>query len=309
MSDSPEQSNESSEVPSQEGNATPAEDSLQGQLTESTDKIEQALSPKDDKSAKPADKKKWVLKVDGEEEIIEDEEELVNRAQLSSAARKRMQEASQIKKDAIEFIKQLKENPAAVLRHKAIDIDVVKLAQEILSNQLKEEAKSPEEKAREDKDRELEELRKKYKDEIESRKAAELSRYKEQVERDLDEKMTEAMDTEKLPKKPLFLKRMADVMLSFYNKNEQITPKQAARLVKKELYKEYKEFIDSSEDSIFDDVMSDTARERFRKKNLQRIKQAQEVKKVELTKSADVGKTEQVAESKKINMKDWLRNK
>jgi hypothetical protein len=297
MSDAPE-----SGTPEVDGNAEPAEDSLQGQLAETTDKVEQTLSPKETK----AEKKKWTLKVDGKDEEVE-EEELVQRAQLESGARKRMQEAAQLKKDAIEFIRELKENPGKVLSHKSIGVDVVKFAQEILSRQLQDEARSPEEKAREEKDQELEDLRKKYKEEIDARKNAELSRYKEAVERDLDEKMTEAMDAEKLPKKPLFLKRMADVMLSFYDKNEQITAKQAARVVKKELYKEYKEFIDSSEDSIFDDVMSDTARDRFRKRNLAKLKQAQEVKKVELKQSTDMTKSEPNADRPKTSIKDWLK--
>src|SRR6185295_10027211 len=74
---------------------------------------------KSKKEASKSNKKKYKIKVDKSEEELEldldNEEEVKKHLQMSRAAQKRMHEAAEVRKAAIDFIDELKKNPRKVL--------------------------------------------------------------------------------------------------------------------------------------------------------------------------------------------------
>jgi hypothetical protein len=110
---------------------------------------------------KVAGSKMYKIIVDGQEEEVS-EAELVKMAQMGKSGQKRMQEAAQIRKEAAQLVKMLRDDPESVLADPAIlgsNEKVLELAQKILARKIEDEQKSPEVLRAEKAERERDEAR------------------------------------------------------------------------------------------------------------------------------------------------------
>jgi hypothetical protein len=256
-------------------------------------------------------KRKFMLKVDGQETAWEGTDDDIKRElQLSSKARKEIQESAELKKEVMSLLAALKKDPAKVLADPAIGIDVKEFAKKILSKQLEDEMKSPQELEKEKLQSELEELRAKVKDDEDSRKQADYDRYVASIESDIEEKTQEALESSGLPKSPYILKRMTDVMISAINAGKDVTPKQALNIVKKEMHKDMKDMFSTSAEDLLEELIGSDNIKRINKNSLSKMRKATS------SRVSDTGHVAPKADAKpkddgtkKIKINDWLRGK
>lgn len=262
-----------------------------------------------DSGAKKVDNDTYRIKVDGEEvELTRDE--MIRYAQLGKAGQKRMAEAAQIKKEAMELVMLLKQDPEAVLSDPAIlgsREEVVKFAQKILAKQLEEESKSPEVREKERLERELEELRRQMREQEEQRQREEYERLVAQEEARLDKEVTEAIESSGLPKSPFVLKRMVDVLITAAENGKDISPKQAINIVRKEMMRDLKEFFGGTPEDLIEELIGSDRIKAIRKKQLAKIKSENVVPPSPNSVKPTVQKAPE--KSEKISVKDWLRGK
>lgn len=254
--------------------------------------------------------KMYKLVIDGVEEEV-NETELVKMAQKSKAADKKFSESAQIRKEAAQLVKMLREDPEAVLADPAIlgsSDKVLELAQKILARKIEDEQKSPEVLRAEKAERELEQYRKEKKDSEERRQQEEYERMISEQEVQLEEQISEAISASGLPKSPILLKRMADVMISAAENDKDISPKQAMNIVKREMTKDLKEYFDLSPDEVLEELLGDNNIKRLRKRQLAKAKAAQAPNPSAPTQTKQVASPEKTEEKpKKENLRDWLR--
>ena len=280
-------------------------------------KGEAKIESKADKAADKVDAEKtsdgtYKMKVDGEE-IELSREEVIKYAQMGKAGQKRMAEASQIKKEAQQLVQMLRDNPEAVLADPAIlgsDEKVIELAQKILSRALENEQKSPETKQKEALEKELEDLRRKVKDDEERKSAEEYERMVSEQESQLEEQITEAIETSGLPKSPFVLKRLADVLLAAAENDKDVSPKQAMNIVKREMQKDLREYIEALQDDALEEVVSADKIKKLRQRQLAKLKAEQAKAAPTMTDVKETASAPQEDQKKsKISMKDFLRGR
>jgi hypothetical protein len=250
--------------------------------------------------------KKYKLKIDGSEEEVS-EDELIKRAQLNSAAQKRMQEAAQIRKEAVQLIQMLKENPESVLSDPSIGVDVIKFAQNILSRQLEEEQKSPEVREKERLEKEVQKYREELKKKEETAQKEALERRMLEQERVLETEIQDAFEEIKLPKKPAYLKKMSEIMLSFLDRNQEISAKDALKLAQKEVLSDLRELIDASPDENLEILLGKNTLSRVKKMYAPKVKKVVPPTASSIQSSGKQSDGANKSNEKKVTTKQWLR--
>lgn len=266
------------------------------------------------KDEKPANKeikeqiRKFKLKIDGKEEEL-DEQEVLKRAQIASAAQKRMNEAAQLRKDVEQLVEMLRTNPLAVLADPALGLDVKKLFEDYANQQLEEESKSPEQREKEKLQKELEDLKKQAQTEKEAREKAEFERLKEKASQDLDNQMTAALETAGLPQNPYVIKRMADYMMLALQNDKEVSPNDIIPIVKKEIYGDFKQFLAISPDEVLEELLTKERINNLRKKALAAAKRPVETaNSVKSTTQPTNEEKEKTSSNKKQTIASWLRS-
>lgn len=274
----------------------------------SKSEVKKAADKVDAKQAKGSSDK-YTIKVDGQNlELSKDE--LVKYAQLGKAGQARMEEAARIKQEATQLVKMLRENPEAVLADPYVlgsEDKVIELAQKILARKEEDSKKSPEAREKERLERELEALREQVRADEENRKIEEYNRLVAQAESQLEEQITEAFESSQLPKSPFVLKRLTDVMIAASENNKEISPKQALSIVKKEMQKDIKDYMEALQEDALEEYISEQKLQKLRKRQLAKAKQL--APKVEKPTEVREGASAPVEAKKveKINMKKFLR--
>ena len=285
---------------------------LEGQEENAQDEVSaeaNAEAAKKETKEQKAAKKKYKIKVDKAEEELEfdpnNDEEVTKHLQMSRAASKRMQEAAELRKIALEFIDDLKKNPRKVLADPSIGVDIKKLAQEIMNDEMKEMEKSPEQREREKLQKELEEYKNKAKEQEEAYKKAEFERLQAEHERVLESEISAALDIGGVPKTPRTVARMAEMMMIALQNGIDLGPKDVIGLVKNNTMSEFKEIVTALSDDQLEDFLGKEVLGRLRKKNIAKAKAAQTAGQVKPT-GQDVKKKEEEPAKKKMTIREAL---
>lgn len=189
----------------------------------------------------PAEKKarKYQIKVDGQAREIDldsmNDEELVKRVQLAEAAQRRMQEASEQRKQVESLFKLLKENPIEALKNPALGVDVRKMVEDQILREYEEaQLSEPERKAKE-LERQLQAREAKIQ-EYEQAKASEAQRQlEERVFQETQRQFVAALDAADLPRNQETIYMMADVARLNLENGIELSPAQMAAEVKDRL--------------------------------------------------------------------------
>lgn len=201
-------------------------------------------APADPAAPKPetaAERKARILKgkVDGKEvewnlDSIPDDE-LSNKLQLSEAARIRMQEASNLRKQFADFVKNVKEDPFRALADPAFGLDIEALAEKRLAEKYREQTlPEPERKA-------LEAQRKaeQYERQLQEYQRREAMRRQQEedarAEREIKAQFEAAIKTSGLPFDDTTLVLMAEEAQVALDDGLDLTPAQLAQRVNKKL--------------------------------------------------------------------------
>lgn len=243
-------------------------------------------------------------------EIPDDEssiEYMRNTLQMKKLAQTKAQEASQMQKEVINFLSELRKNPAKVLSDPKYGVDIKKLAASVIEDEIENAKKSPEQVEKEKIEKELKELKSQVEKEKEENKTREFERLQQQEYERYDVLMTQALDKSDLPKSPYVVKKIADYMLLGLQQNMDITPEDVLPLVREEMSVDLKEMFAAMPEEIVEQLIGTDTIDRIRKKRLQKAKVAPKPLNKSIT-DAGVEKkeTKDSKNAKKVNMKDFF---
>jgi hypothetical protein len=268
------------------------------------DDIDNAETPAEKKAAEQK-MREWTLKgADGRQIKITDEKELLRRAQLGVGAEARFQEAAEIKKEAALLLKMLNEDPMGLLEE--LGIDTVSVSQKRLAKQLEQDAKTPEQIQREQELSELERLRQEAKTLKEERERIEYEKIMAEESRKIEDDMLSALEAEGLPPKPVYIKRMAEIMQLGIDQGIEVRASDALKLARQEITKDLRELIDGAPDDNLEDLIGSANVKRLRKKYIAKAKQAVPTP-ASITETGSEAPSESNRSSKKVRVSDWMR--
>lgn len=236
---------------------------------------------------------------------LSDEDSIRKELQLAAAGRQAMQEASELKKLYANEIERLKTDPYGVLAELGLDPD--ELAETRIQQKIEEMKKSPDQIEKEKLQKELEEARRKAKDLEEKSKQSEIQRLQEQAASQLDEEITQALDSHTdLPKSEFTVKKIADVMLwAIDNGWDDVTVEDIIPTVKQEIRREVSSMMDQFPDEALEQYIGKKNIERLRQRRLKDMKKSENVSNIKsVSKPANVKNEEP---RKKVRIDDWMR--
>jgi len=267
----PESTAPVTEAPSSE--ASEDIDALEASLEEGGE--EQTKEEKKVEEAKKELRKKYNLKVNNKvrelELDLENDAEVQKYLQKALAADEKFQEAANMKKGFAELINQLKTNPLAILAHPEIGVDLKRLAEQVLTQEIEDMQKTPEQKKLEDMEKKL----KAYEEEKvrleEEKRQAEMSKLEEQTYQELDEQISEALAGTELPKSPYVVKRIADAMITAMDMGyNDVQVKDIIPFVEQQITSEIQQLFESAPETTSEKLM-----EKFvGKKNLDKYRKS-----------------------------------
>jgi hypothetical protein len=280
-SEAPVESSEGQELESQE------------QSTEGEGEEAPAAVKPEPKKSEPRTKK-FKLKVDGkeyEEEVnLDDDEYLTRNLQLAKVAQKRMGEHSELNKRVETFLKQLRENPRAVLSDPNIGVDLKKLAASVIEEEIENSKKSPEQLEKEKLEKELKTAKEALEKEKEEMRQREFQRLQEQAYERYDILIGQAIEKTDLPKTPYLIKKVADYLLLATEAGIDATPDDVMPLVRDEMLTDVKEMFSVMPEDVIEGIIGKDVVKKLRAKSLAKAKAAQQAPS-SLKSVKDVGKT------------------
>jgi hypothetical protein len=305
-----DQSNVSTETSSENS------ESIEAELAQAESELSQNKATDEvQKSSEQSSKKKYKLKVDGEEfedEIdFANEQEIIKRLQLAKAAQKRMQETAQYRKqieeteqDLSEFLEQLKQNPLSVLKHPDLGLDLRQVVESYLEEEVERSKMSPEQ-------IELEEARSKLKALEEEKEALETQRREEYMERlrvekaaEIEKELIDALDAGDLPQSDYIMNKMVDLASIAYDNGIEISMKELLPIVRDSYLRDARQIFGRLPDELIEDIVSKDRIRNIRNKQLQTLKNQQKPG----VKVVDTGKRTEVKEEKKQSAKDFFKD-
>lgn len=314
----------------QEGLSEAAESAEQAVESNSQESGEQAVAQEatetlNDPNASKAEKKaaqkmlkKLTLKIDGEEieenlpfEIPDTQEArdyMRRELQMGKMGQKRAQEKSQIEKEVVKFIEDLRKNPRKALSDPAIGLDLKQLATQIIEEEIENSKKSPEQLEKEKLMAELQALKDEREREKTESQQKEMERLKEEAYERYDLLMSQTLEKSDLPKSPYVIKKMADYMLLGLQNGKDVTPEDILPLVREEIQEDLKQMFAVMPDEVVEKLIGKDKLNSLRKKNIQKAKQAPAALKG-ANKTPDTGKikVEQKETKEKQSFKDFFK--
>lgn len=255
--------------------------------------------------------KKWKLKVGGKEIEINDEEELLKRAQMGYSADEKWQEAAKIRKEMEAFVKALQQDPGSALQQMGFDVDA--LAEQHIQRRIEEMQKSPEQLEREQLQKEIENLRKEREKEREDARTAEIQRMQEQYAVKIENEISDALDgAQSLPKSPYVVKRIADaLLLAMNNGYEDVKVADILPIVENDIKGEIKEMFSAMPEELVEAVIGKDVLNRLRKSRITKAKTAPAKPKVAPTGESEIKEAKEKANKEpkdKVSARDFFRS-
>lgn len=260
-----------------------------------------------EKKQAQSNKKKFKLKVDGqelEEEIdLADEETLKRHLQMSKAAQKRMSEAAQVRRQAEELVGMFKGDLKSVLKQadklgKSPE-QVRKELEDYFMEVIQEETLTPEQKTIREAQRIVQENEERSKREAEEKEAAIRTQLEEKYAQDYDRKITDALMNSGLPKTARTVKRMASLMAKNLDLGLELEPKDLVHMVREDYLSEIKELFGATDGDTLLKLLGDDVANKIRKSDLARLRAPKQPTKVEVAPRDNQPK-------KRMTTEEWL---
>ncbi len=236
-------------------------------------------------------KRKIRLKVDGEEfdeEIdLNDEDYLRKQLQLAKVSQKRMNEYASLEKEVRQFIDALKSDPKSVLSDPTLGLDLKKLAQSVIEEEIENSKKSPEQIEKEKLEAKLRALEDERKQEKEEQQRKEFERLEQQAAERYDVMMTKALEESNLPKTPYIVKKIADYMYLGIQEGIDVTPSDVIPLVTEEVQNDIKQMFSVMPEDTVEQLIGNEVLGKLRKRRLAKAKPAPKSLKTEDTGASD----------------------
>lgn len=235
---------------------------------EQSDESDQPVTKEEKKAAK----RKLKLKVDGEEyeeEVnTDDDQYLTRQLQLAKVAQKRMKEHSDLQKQVQNAFDLLKKDPRKFLSDPSVGIDIKELARSIIEDEVNNSKKTPEQIEREEIEAELRALKEERENEKKSARDKEQMLLEEKYYQEYDTKISSALDTAGLPKKPYVIKKIGEYLYDAAKAGFQVDVKDVMPLVIEDIHSDIKEIFGAMPDEALDSMLGNDVYNRMRKKRV-----------------------------------------
>lgn len=226
-------------------------------------------------------KKKYQLKVNNKVKDVEldlgNDEEIQKYLSKALGAEEKFQEAANMRKQMEQLIGELKNNPLAILKHPELGIDVRKLAEMVLTEEIEEMQLTPEQKKIRDLENALKEREEKEKAALEAKEKAERERLENEAMVQLDEQISQALSKSTLPQSPYVVRRLTDYMIQAMDAGfKDVTFEQILPYVEEQITGELNRLFESAPDDTFDKLMESVVGkknlDKYRKKQVSKVK-------------------------------------
>jgi hypothetical protein len=301
-------------------NANEASSEESADVSEASDsELEDVLDDEDASSEEKAEaakelSKRISMKINGQEEefdLSNDEhiEKLKQMAQKGEGADRKFQDAASIQKKMEQFAKILQSDPIEALRRAGHDIDA--LTEGYMAKKIEEMQKDPKELEMEKLQKQLQERDEMLKKIEEEKIAAEQARIQEEYQRQLDQEITEGLESSNLPKSPYVVKRIAEnLMLAIDNGYEDVSVSDVLPIVEEQIQGEIRQMFEALPEDVIEQILGDDVSTKLRKRRLKKMKETKAASSVKATGQAEIKKAQAESEKKseKVSAKDFFSN-
>lgn len=264
-------------APSAAPTTTPSAAPTTGQVKESSPQLNEANGSSDAAAVTPEMKRKFKLKVDGEEveeEIdFNDEAGMVQRLQLAKAAKKRMTEAVSARKQAMDIVKAFEKDPESMLER--LGDKGREIAEKYLMKHIQETMLTPEEKKQREIEKKLKEYEEKEERENKLRETTAQERKEYEYAQAFQNTIVSALEKSGLPKSPELVKRMASIMQKNLDFGLELTPDDLVEEVKSELTQMFQAITKDSDGEKLLNILGKDAANKIRKYDLKSLQEKQ----------------------------------
>lgn len=275
----------------------------------------EAAKPAEQKKVEAILKKAYDLQVNGKSKKVEldinDDKEVKKYLQKAMAADEKFEEAALTRKQAEQLVEMLQKDPLSILKNPALGLNIRKLAEDILLQDLEDQAKTPEQKELEEARNRLkayeEEKAKLKKDHDESL----LKQRQMENQKSTEESMIKAFDNSVIPPTPFAVRRVADILVSAIESGwedatiEQIMP-YAEEVILKELQDTVRKHGDPDK---LEKLLGKDILDGYRKSKVSKLKKApqtaSQIGQSTSGKKAEDDKKEQTQQPKKIKLSEF----
>lgn len=209
------------------------QEATEGQQAEVAQETQAALEKQIKKEIK-----KWQLKSNGKEREVTDEAELVRLAQLGLGANEKFEQAAKTRKQAEQVLELLQTNPAEAL--KRLGMDVRKMAEDYLYQEIQAEQLTPEQKKVKDMETELEKYRAEKAETERKTREDHITKLQAQYEVSIQDNIIKSIEHYKLPNNPRTMARIAEYMAKALENGYMADPMDVAPRVRADLETEHK---------------------------------------------------------------------
>lgn len=298
------------------GTAAPAVEETTDEVVETAEDLAQEeasegqAKPADVKEQKALEKaiKAYEIKVNGKSKKVEldlnDEASIKKYLEKAEGAQEKFQEAALYRKQAEQLVEMLQKDPLSILRNPALGIDVKKLAEMVLDEQLQEASLSPEQKRIKELESALTEREKKEKDLKDAKDAEDKQRLTREMYVKAEQDMMQALDTSSIGASPYAVRRVADMMSALIEEGyEGVEIKDIMPFAERVILQELGGHIQKHRDPTkLEKLLGKDVLKEYRKSKISAVKKTPNANTVETgKKTADTPKEE----PKKIKMSDW----
>lgn len=309
------ESSESSDESSGDSDSESAEGDDSGVQAENEEELEQELQEAAEAGASEEELldmvREYTIKVNGKEMIkkidLSDDDALKKELQLAAAGRKAMQDSAELKNLYNTEIDRLRKDPMAVLQE--LDIDPLELSAAYIEQYLQDQAKTPEEREKEQRLSEFEQLKaeneKMKKEREDELRAAEMAA----LEQELEDDIMSALDSDDtLPNTPEVIAKIADTMIFAANAGfEDVKAADVLPTVKDELQKQFRSVAGSLKSTeAIKALLGEDVLGKLREERLEQVKN--QVKTVNSLKESTTPAVEKKKEApkKKVSLSDFM---
>lgn len=250
-------------------------DAAETELAEAETKAEKVAAEKKVASVKKKYEFKSNNKMRSVDLDINDDEEVKKYLSKAFAADEKFEEAAMTRKQAEQLIDMLRTDPLSILRHPDLGLDVKKLAEQVLLEQIEDSEKSPEQKQMEEMQKRLKDFEEEKKKLEDDKRQSEIQKLEMEAIQNLDEQVTAALQKTDLPKSPYVVKRIADAAIEAMNMGyENVSIEQLMPYIEEQIRGEITEMFGAMPDETMEKLLGKSRLDSYRKSRVSKVKAA-----------------------------------
>lgn len=257
---------------------TPSEPS-----NEPSEPAEEKTEPKAKAPAKPAPEAKpeppkpslKKVKVDGKEELV-DEDELLRTYAKAKGAEAKFREAAEMKKQVDQFVEAFKRDPLSLLMNEGLPIDRKSLGEKLLLAELEREMLTPEQRKLQEYEAKLKDVETKEQQAKREAEERETEQKRELKRQEISQMFSKAMEFSSLSKDPetaaVAMRDMAMMLRAAKERGIEVSPEELARHAESKFYKGMRSLAETLEPADLIQVLGPDITKKIRKYDLAQLK-------------------------------------